>query len=196
MSEDILPKGPSGEMNKKKTHHNISLMAGILAILLAVVMIILGERIMFDLNRSLNPVVSSSGSTTTSATTFDYAAGIEYEASALSSQRIGYPTTQQTEYKLYRMLIHSAFIIPVFLLVFVVYFKLWHKNDDSPFKVVLVGYLVFAFWMILRLIFEVGGYVLEKFANVGVYVVLIFLAAIFTWLMILLQKKFSNKHNG
>ncbi|MFC1598387.1 hypothetical protein ACFL2M_02540, partial [Patescibacteria group bacterium] len=64
---------------------------------------------------------------------------------------------------------------------------------DSPFKIVLIGYLVFAFWMMLRLIFEVGGFVLEAYENVGVYIILVLLAAIFTWLMILLQKKMHKK---
>jgi len=196
MGEDILQRDaaprPAGAVNKKKGNH-ISVMAGILAIMLAIVMIIFGERVLFDLNKNLNPAVVDAG---TSVNQYDYKAGLQYESSALSSQRISYQSENETEYKLYRMLTHSAFVIPVFLLMFVLYYWVWHKKDDSPFKVVVVGYLVFGFWMMLRLIIEIGGYVLERFANIGVYLVLLFLAAIFTWLMIVVQKQIAKKNNG
>ena len=162
--------------------------------LLAIVLIIFGERVLFDLNRSLNPHAVTESEYTTLRTSDSAAIStLSSERSAVSAQRVYFPRENESDYKLYEMLIHSAFVIPVFLVMFVLYFWVWFKKSDSPFKVVVVGYLVFAFWMMLHLIFEIGGYVLEEYKNLGVYLVLIFLAAIFTMLMVMLQRK-VNRH--
>ncbi len=207
MPEDILPHGgpapapgapapqapPPPPAKKKKTlKHKVSVMAVFLAILLAIVMILLGERVIFDLNRTINPVVVESAETTTSSSRSTYGS-YSSDRSPLASTRVYYPKDQDTDYKMYKLIIHASFIIPAFLLVFVLYFWIWHKKEDSVHKVVLFGYIIFAFWMMLHLLIEAAGYVLEEFKNFGVYVILIFLAAIFTFLAMLIQKRVNQK---
>lgn len=216
MSEDILKADQAGQSasatapshhTKPKRGHRISIMAAVLTVLLAIVLIILGERAIFDLNRSFNPaVIEQAGAAKTGmaypgdmmvSDSYDGVYGnYAVETSGLSDSVVYYPFEQESEYRLYRMLIHSAFVIPAFLLVFVLYFWIWHKATDNPFKVVVFGYLVFAFWMMLHLLGEIAGFVLEEYQNIGIYLILLFLAAVFTWLMILLQRRINRKQHA
>jgi hypothetical protein len=197
MAEDILKmdqtstaSSPAGSSaSKAKRGHKISVMAAILTLLLAIVLIILGERAIFDLNRSFNPHVIDSPT----VSPYSYGGGYEVESSALSTADVYYAHGERSDYKLYRMLIHAAFVIPAFLLVFVLYFWIWHRKTDNPFKVVVFGYLVFGFWMMLHLLFEIAGFVLEEYQNIGIYLVLVFLAALFTWLMVVLQHRINRR---
>ncbi len=198
MTQDILSKGgnPSRKNNEPKTKkHRISFVAVVLGIMLAIVLIILGERALFDLNRSFNPLaVTEDERQELRRTDLSALNQLSTDESAVTSQRVYYGRAQTNQYKLNRMLVHSAFVIPVFLLMFVIYFYIWYKKEDSPLKVVVVGYLVFAFWMMLHLLSEVGVFVLEEYKNIGVYLVLLFLAAIFTMLMVVLQHR-VNRHS-
>lgn len=202
MTQDILPGGvqPIGAAQSvppppAKKKNRISAMAAILVIFLSIVMILFGERVIFDLNRSLNPIVveQATSSTSSNKTTLSNTTSLGSERTFLSSTKVYYPKEESSEYRMYKMLIHAAFIIPAFLLVFVLYFWIWHKKEDNIYKIVTLGYLVFAFWMMLHLLLSVSSFVLQEYKNVGVYIVLIFLAAIFTSLAIFIQKKI-NRH--
>jgi len=200
MSEDILKKAaeatdkPAPAPKENKLKHRISVMAVLLTILLSIVLVIFGERIIYDLNRTFNPVVVEQEERDTKKA--GSIAGYGSEQSLLSASRVYYPQENESEYTLYRMLIHAAFVIPAFLLMFVLYFWIWHRKSDSPYKIVVIGYLAFAFWMMLHLIFEAAGYVLEEYKNIGVYLILGFLAIMFTWLMIVLQKRVNKNRHG
>ena len=54
MPQDILAKTAQSAKSKKR---RISLVAVILTIILAIVLILLGERVIFDLNRVANPLI-------------------------------------------------------------------------------------------------------------------------------------------
>jgi len=166
-----------------------------LGMLLSIVLIILGERVIFDLNTALNPhAISESEQADMSGSDMMLgSSSLTSERSAVSRERVYYPRENKSDYRLTRMLIHAAFVIPVFLFLFVVYFWIWYRKEDSPLKIVVVGYLVFAFWMMIHLVFEVGSFVLDEYKNIGVYLVLLFLAAIFTMLMVILQRRVNHR---
>jgi hypothetical protein len=211
MTEDILAKdnasmksGNTSNTTRIPRTRRVSLLAAVLSIFLAVVMIMLGERVIFDLNSAFNPIAVDADTVTT---TSPYRGGLQLdspsisssyasESSALSASRLYYPRVQTNVYSMYKLMIHSAVIIPVFLLMFVLYFWASHRPENKQFTVIVVGYLVFAFWMMLHLLGEAGRFILQEYRNVGVYVVLIVLAAMFTWLMIVLQKRINQHHEA
>lgn len=190
MAQDILQATAPQAVPRPKKKHKISAMAVFLAIILAIVLILLGERIIFDVNRVANPVIQQVDNSGTSSY---YPSGLVAEKSALSQARVYYPQTKQADYLLYKILLHSAFIIPIFLLTFLLYYLVYLKNEQSQYRVLVGGYIAFAIWMILRLIIETGYFVIVKYRNAAVYIILIALALIFSLLIIFIQKKLSHK---
>lgn len=204
MTEDILKTDSqsTGQQQAPKTgrpRRRVSILAALLSILLAIVMIMLGERALFDLNSVFNPIAVEKSVVSPSAGSGPvyYDSGNSYasDRSSLSSERVYYPSTQKTEYRMYKLLIHAAVVIPVFLLMFVFYFWTWRNKEHAQFVVIAVSYLIFAFWMMLHLLGEAFGFVLTEYRNVGIYVVLGLLAATFTWLMVILQKRVNQHHD-
>jgi len=190
MAQDILQATVPQAVPTLKKKHKISAMAVFLAVILAIVLVLLGERIIFDVNRVANPVIEQ---VDIGGMGSYYQSGYVAEKSALSQARVYYPQTKQADYLLYKILLHSAFIIPIFLLTFLLYYLVYLKNEQSQYRVLLGGYIAFAIWMILRLIFETGYFVVVKYKNAAVYIILIALALIFSLLIVFIQKKIGHK---
>ncbi|MFA6254901.1 MAG: hypothetical protein WC675_02580 [Patescibacteria group bacterium] len=192
MNQDILQATAPLAAPKPKKKHAVSAMAVVLAIILAIVLILLGERIIFDINKVANPLVEK----TDSVSDYSYSGVYQNyasEKSALSPARVYYPQEQKDNYLLYKILLHSAFIIPIFLLTFLFYYLVYLKHENSPYRVLVGGYIAFAFWMILHLIVETGYFVVVKYKNAAVYIILIVLAIIFSALIFFIQKKMAYK---
>ena len=188
LKETAQPKIAKGKQKKQK---KISALGIIFTIVLAIVIILLGERVIFDLNRVANPIVSESSYGVSS-----YKSGYSYERSGLSQSRIYYPTTQKADYLMYKLLIHSAFIIPIFLLTFLLYYMFNVKKRQPNWFVVMYGYLVFAFWMLFHLLIELMIVINYQFPNSAIYIILGILAVIFTALTVFMQKKVIHKNNS
>jgi hypothetical protein len=161
---------------------------------MAIVIILLGERIIFDLNKAANPIVSEY--TTNTGGIDYYNASLSYERSGLSQAKIYYPTNQKADYIMYKLLIHSAFIIPVFLLTFLMYYMFNVKKRQPNWFVVTYGYMVFAFWMLFHLLIEIMVVISYQFPNSAIYIILGVLVVIFTSLTVFMQKKVVNKNNS
>jgi len=162
----------------------------LLTVILAVVIIILGERIMFDLNRAANPMIESTISRGMSADYYMRSTDdLIIEKSNLSGTNIYYPRKQSSEYKMYKLLIHSAFVLPIFLLMFLLYYWLNLKKRNENWFVVVWGYMAASIWFLLHLIGEVGKYVVNQYKNAAIYIILVFLALILTTLAVFIQKK-------
>lgn len=146
----------------KKDHVKVSPLSVVFVFFLVSVLIILGERMMYDLNQWMNPLVDQ-----------------------FSSLR----GTDMDQYALYRLIIHSAFVLPIFLVIF------WLHNwlDDQPakkqYKVISIGYVTFGLWMMLRIIVETGVYIVEVNRVVGIYLLLGLLIALLTWFMVKFQRR-------
>jgi len=183
---NILPKQAVPSADRPK--HRISALGVILTIILAVVIILLGERIMFDLNRVANPLIESTVSQNISKAGYPetYLAS---ESSSLSSTKIYYPREKTGEYRLYKLLIHAAFVLPMFLLMFLLYYWVNLKKRNQNWYVVSWAYMAGAIWIILHLIGEAARYVVEAYKNAAIYIILIFLAVILTSLAVFMQKK-------
>jgi hypothetical protein len=194
-SKDILKEtAKSKEVKiKQKKQKTVSALGVVFTIIMAIVIILLGERIIFDLNKAANPIVSeySSGASGSNY----YGAGLSYEKSGLSQARIYYPTNQKADYIMYKLLIHSAFIIPVFLLTFLMYYMFNVKKRQPNWFVVTYGYMVFAFWMLFHLLIELMVVISYQFPNSAIYIILGVLVVVFTSLTVFMQKKVVNKNN-
>lgn len=193
MSQNILPKTPPIAAEPEKPKHKVSVIGIILSFFLFIVLILLGERIIFDLNRVANPAVKASASDSQYYNgNYRYSA-YSYESSGLSNTKVYYKQTDKSKYIMYKLLIHGAFIIPIFLLVFLFYYLYNIKQANPHLKFVLYSYFCFAFWMMLHLLGEVGRYIIEEFENAAIYIILGVLVLILTPLAIFIQKKI-NQH--
>ena len=184
---NILPTQSVTEM-EGKTKHRISILGVILTIILAIVIILLGERIMFDLNRTVNPIIQSTINEGQAKGDY-YRSALVSEKSNLSSVRIYYAREKTADYRLYKVLIHAAFVLPVFLLMFLLYYWVNLKRRNGNWRVVMWAYMVGAIWILLHLIGETGRYVIDAYKNAAIYIILVFLAIILTSLAVFMQKK-------
>lgn len=188
---NVLPNQPAPSGSKAR--HQISALGVVLTIILAVVVILLGERIMFDLNRVANPLVQS----TVSQDEYSYDSGYQdaylaSEKSSLSSTRIYYPREDVESYRLYKLLLHAAFVLPAFLLMFLLYYFVNLKKRNPNWYVVTWAYMAGAIWVLLHLIGETGIYVVGAYKNAAIYIILVFLAVVLTSLAVFMQKKKQN----
>ncbi|MBU2229077.1 MAG: hypothetical protein ABIF80_04140 [Patescibacteria group bacterium] len=188
LKETAQPKAVKGKQRKQK---KVSALGIIFTIILAIVIILLGERVIFDLNKVANPIVSS-----TDGSSYKFASGLSSEKSGLSNSAIYYPTSQRADYLMYKLLIHSAFIIPIFLLTFLLYYMFNVKKRQPNWFVAMYGYLVFAFWMLFHLLIEIMVVINYQFPNSAIYIILGILAVIFTSLTVFMQKKVVHRNNS
>jgi hypothetical protein len=199
MAENILPKQASaGASTPVAPQHKYSAIGIILSIFLGIALIMLGERIIFDLNRSANPAVQKTEAQSdyyNSYSSRTSSVGLASESSGLSSARVYYKSSDKSTYTTYKLLIHSAFIIPVFLLVFLFYYLFVVKNANHNLRVVAYAYFGFAFWMIFHLLGELGVYIVDQFENAAVYIILGFLVIMMTVLALFIQKKVNRQTN-
>lgn len=185
MPENILPTKPpsntKAKKKKKKKVKRVSAVAVILVIILTMVLIGLGEKFMSDLNRWVNPAYAQHGGD------YYYRTSLEIDSS----------TTSYTEeqYELYRLGIHTAFVIPVLLAGFLAYFIAYYKRPWSPRRLVVWPYFSFSIWMTLHIVFEAFYFLIKQYETVGIYIVFIVLVGLLTWLALFIQKKYSEKHN-
>ena len=193
LKETARPKVVNGKQKKQKS---ISALGVVFTMILAIVIILLGEKIIFDLNKVANPIVSDySYDSYDGGYNSGASLGLSSERSGLSQSQIYYPTNQKADYIMYKLLIHSAFIIPIFLLSFLMYYMFNVKKRQPNWFVVTYGYLVFAFWMLFHLLIEIMMVISYQFPNSAIYIILGILAVIFTSLTVFMQKKVANKNN-
>jgi len=210
MPQDILTKTAS-LISLGPRKFPISILGVVLALFLAIVLILLGERFIFDLNRWTNPVIENQRQDnyqlyrldqknsiikTVSAKTImpEESFGLSAEYSNLAPGiSIYYPTKEKGKYLAYKLLIHAAFIIPVFLLVFLLYYLVKIKEQKEGWQIAIYAYMVFAFWMMIHLLGETIKYISYQHKSAAIYIILVLLAVILTPLAVFLQKKHSEK---
>jgi uncharacterized BrkB/YihY/UPF0761 family membrane protein len=184
--DSSVPSNKSDILNKAK---KISVLGLILVFLLSLVLIIFGERFMFDLNRWVNPAIEGQTETRDYRQSY-YSKDLSLEKSVLApNQRVYYSSEDRGEYLGYKLMIHAAFVIPVFLLVFLLYYLVKIKNRKEGWRVAIYAYMVFAFWMLFHLIGEALKYVFYEYENFAIYIVLGLLIVILTPLAIFFQQK-------
>ncbi|MFH0819607.1 MAG: hypothetical protein V1892_01095 [bacterium] len=207
MPQDILAQtaprrtvsGANNPLTPFKPKHHISILGVIITIILAIVLVVLGERILFDLNRVVNPAVKSTSASqdyygSQDIYGSDYRSSLKSESSGLSNTVVYYKEQDKGKYMAYKTIIHAAVIIPIFLLMFLLYYLINIKGNQEEMKIVMWGYMVFAIWMMFHLIIDIVRYVSEEYKNAAIYIILGVLVLVLTPLAIFIQKKVSEKH--
>jgi len=175
MPVNILPQKPPPPPAKKKI--KVSWMTVVFIIILTIILIILGERFLVDLNRWANPAY------------YQYGGDYSYTTTMITPTK----NYSQGQYETSRLLIHAAFILPVLLAALLLYFLQYYKKERTPKSIVALPYFIFALWMILHLVLEAFYILIDQLKEAGVYIVLIVLAVVLTWLVMFIQKKIHEK---
>jgi ABC-type xylose transport system permease subunit len=168
MPDNIFPQMPPPPPQKRV---KVSWLAIVFIVILTIVLIVLGERFLVDLNRWFNPT---------------YTSGSSYYL----------PVTQrynEGSYESYRLFIHAAFIIPVFLAAFLLFFWLYYKKERTHKSIIAWPYFIFAIWMTLHLVIEAFIFLISQYKEAGFYIVMIILAALLTWLVLFVQRRLHEK---
>jgi hypothetical protein len=149
-------------------------------ILLAGVLIILSEKILFDANKHFNPAGSSSG----------YVNCKSNQANCYGGQK--YVPYTADKYETYRLLIHAAITLPILLGAILLYI-LYERKTTSGGHIASWAFFGVAFWLCLRLLIEMMYFLIKKYESLGIYIVLLVFAAVLTWLVVALQRRHMLK---
>jgi len=190
---NILPGSSQRSANapakKKQKYAGLSIF---MAVILLGIIVMLGERLIFDLNRFLNPVIDKDYTVwmnqqiDTGRRSYDLDSPKmpirSYEmtqdaTNAISpSTQIYYSAEEKGRYLMYKLIIHAAIIIPVFVFAFVLFYL---RKKDLNMRPLLISFLFAAFWLMFHLLGETINFVMNQYRNIAIYVILIVLAAVF-----------------
>lgn len=182
-----------------------------MAVVLFGILVMFGERLIFDLNRYVNPVIDdeyTQWKNQQSQQPMNMRRGIDNDTlkspvnrsytmtqdsvSAVSQTKIYYSATEKGRYLMYKLIIHAALVIPVFVLAFVLFY---FKRKKTQLKPLLVSFLCFAFWMIFHLLGETIAFVMNEYRNIAIYVILIALGIVFGGVTYFSQAKLHKEEN-
>ena len=201
---------PVSALNKplkigKKKYSALSIF---MAVILFGVIVMLGERIIFDLNRFINPAIDKGYTESmnqyqgTDRRSYDYSAPklpldspqMLSESTGVSpNTRIYYRATEKGRYMMWKLIIHAAVIIPMFVFSFVLFY---FKKNNYQLRPLLISVLFFAFWMMFHLLGETIKFVMDEYRNVAIYVILVVLAGVFGVFAYYTQIKHQKEEAG
>jgi len=200
--------------SQKQANHKYSFLSVFLAFIFLLVMILLGERLIFDLNRFLNPAIDREYSPSqyqyNNRGYNDYSGRRSFEVDsprvpfsqsqkmrsdyfAIGNTRIYYKENDKGRYMMYKLIIHSAVIIPLFLFSFVLFHL---KKNERKYKPILISFFLFSFWMFFHLLGELTRFVMDEYKNVAIYVILVVMAVLVGFLAYYSQDKFDKNGVG
>jgi hypothetical protein len=173
MQPNILPTAtPVIQTSPSKSKH--SGLSILFMILLTGVLIILSEKILFDVNKAFNPSDRTSCRTS-------YSQNCDYVAI-------------KDKYEANRLLIHALVTLPILLGAVLVYL-LYERKTMSGGHVASWAYFASAFWLCIRLLGEMMYFLIRKYESLGIYIVLAVFATILTWLVVVLQRRHAARLN-
>lgn len=88
--------------------------------------------------------------------------------------------------------VHTLFVVPLVVVAVIVYLAV--KDKGSKFGAVTLPYFIGALVMLLRLLFDIGSFVVSNYGRVGVYLVLAFIIVVFSILIFYVQKAWERRH--
>ncbi len=187
MNETFMPPTSTLPLPPKPVAKvRVSWVSILFVVILTIVLIILGERFLFDLNRWFNPA-------------YDQYGYHSYIYSSTPEKVLQYPNRTQTftlqDYEARRLAIHGAFVIPVLLAGFLLYFWLNFRKEKSTKYIIAWPYFIFSIWMVIHLVIEALYFLIKQYKAAGLYVVLIILAGLLTWLIIFAEKRFHDRQH-
>lgn len=185
----------------KRSKPKYSALSIFMAVVLFGILVMFGERLIFDLNRNINPVIDNEYTEWKNLRNYNQRRSIDYDApktpvrsfemtqdsvSAVSQTQIYFPTKEKGRYLMYKLIIHAAVIIPLFVLAFVLFY---FKRKETKLKPLLISFLCFGFWMIFHLLGETIAFVMNEYKNIAIYVILVVLGIVFASVTYFAQAK-------
>lgn len=167
---NLFPTTPVVQTPRSKSKH--SPLSILFMLLLTSVLIILSEKILFDVNKSFNPADQTKCVTSYTQKCATVASQDKYEAN--------------------RLLIHALVTLPI-LLGAVLLYLLYERKTTSGGHVASWAYFAAAFWLCIRLLGEMMYFLIQKFESLGLYIVLAIFATILTWLVVVLQRRHAAR---
>lgn len=197
------------EIDKKK----YSGLGIFMAVILFGLLVMFGERIIFDLNRLFNPAIDDEYTNWQNMQQqYSQRRGYEYDmpqsalktpvrsyemvqdsAVAAPGTQIYYASQDQGRYMMYKLIIHASVIIPLFVLAFVLFY---FKKNNYQLRPLLISFVVASFWLMFHLLGETVSFVMDEYKNIAIYVILIVLMAVFGVLAYYSQAKHQKTENA
>ncbi|MEA1925814.1 MAG: hypothetical protein U9M90_01020 [Patescibacteria group bacterium] len=201
--------GAQTTLPPKKQQKRYSALSVFMAVILFGVVVMFGERLIFDLNRFLNPVIDDdytkfmNEQQYSARRSFDldspkmpirsYELSQDIAGGVVSNTQIYYNTTQKGRYMMYKLIIHAAVIIPIFVFSFMLFY---FKRKNYQLRPLLISFVFVAFWLMFHLLGETIDFVMNEYRNVAIYVILIILAVVFGSLAYYTQIKQHSKERS
>lgn len=183
---DVLHNAPVRQSRSSEGRRGRGV-AIILGIFLFVGLVALGERAVYDLNRTVNSYTCSNSSVSTS-----YYNNYDYGSGSNSALRTGDQKLEQcSNYKMTRLFIILAIVVPVLIGGAVLYLKFGfhHGGLYVPLAWSFIG---FAFWMFGHLVIETIHFLVAQYSSAGIYVVLLVIVAVPAGLIFVVQRFRQN----
>lgn len=95
--------------------------------------------------------------------------------------------------ELSKLILRAVFVGPVTLIAVILYFSVRGKGKE--YGVITLPYFIASLIFLVRLIFGAGQFVLSEYKYYGIYIVLIFIIAVISGVILFVQKQYeSYKH--
>lgn len=172
---DVLQNAPPAAPRKPETHRGKGL-GFVLGIFLFAMLVAFGERLIYDLNRNVNPYTCSP---TDSYPVYNY----RYQNGQTDDTR----AEVCGSYKMTRLLLILALVVPLVVGAFVLYIKFAFQHQGR-YLTLAWSFIAFALWMFSHLFVETAYFLLQQYKTVGIYAVLVISIALLTVLTLVLQK--------
>lgn len=89
------------------------------------------------------------------------------------------------------ILYHTSFVIPVVVLALMLYFGLYKRG--LQYSAVIMPYLIGSLFVVIRLLFNIGSYVVMEYKKAGIYAVLAVLMVVFSGIVFFVQQKWEER---
>lgn len=172
----------SREGGEQKPRPRTSLLASLFGIVLIVLLVLLTNMALFDANRAFNPLIVETQATQPRT-------DLLTERSSLLDVSVQYPRPQKNQYELYRLLIHSAIVIPIALIAAAFWIGVRHSSQLAAWRAASVAIAVFALWIFVQWIGEVGHVLMTQYKQFSLYGLLLLLALLCLTLVVGLQRR-------
>src|SRR3989344_7290440 len=176
LSSAPMRSGVSGQASPKKRGKGVSF---VLATFLFLTLVALGERIIYDLNRTVN-----------SYTCPGYYPQYDYSYSNGQPKEISDDERQEqcSNYKITRLFLILALVVPVLIVGVALYvrFGMHGAGNHAPLA---WSYFAFSFWMFGHLFVETAHFLIQQYTTLGIYVVLGVAAVLLTLLIWVVQRE-------
>lgn len=191
------------EEKGKKVKKRYSVLGVLTAFLLTIILIMFGERLIFDANRILNPVVEKeytnwknnfkyNNSMEVPSVSEGTEMAVDISGGLGSSIKVYYPKSEKNRYLMYELVVHFAIIIPLFVLILGIFY---FKKENYYWRPIIIGFLFAGLWLVLHLLGESMNFLMDVYKNIAIYIIFIVLALLFGGFTFYAQSKYLNKRN-